>query len=166
MIIGCCGAGKSTFAKKLQQQSKLELIHLDQYYWQPNWVEPNKTVWEETVRQLANKEQWIMDGNYSGTMAIRINRADTIIYLDYPTRICFWRVLKRIWRYRGIVRPDMPIGCAERFDLAFLHYVLTYNIRKRQQLLARLQAVEQEKQILVFNTDEETKVFLSQLKQT
>ena len=165
MIIGCCGAGKSTLAKKLQQRVPLELIHLDQHYWQTNWVEPSKEVWEETVRQLVKKEQWIMDGNYGGTMPIRMQRADTIIYLDYPIRTCFWRVLKRIWTYHGVVRPDMPDGCAERFDLAFLHYVLTYNIKKKKQLLARLAAAGRGKQVFVFKKNTDTDAFLAQFSE-
>ncbi len=33
MVIGCCGAGKSTFSKKLGEHTNLEVIHLDQHYW-------------------------------------------------------------------------------------------------------------------------------------
>lgn len=45
MVIGCCSAGKSTFAKRLHTATGLELIHLDQHYWQPNWVEKERTEW-------------------------------------------------------------------------------------------------------------------------
>ena len=37
MVIGCCGAGKSTFSRRLHTVTGLELIHLDQQHWQPNW---------------------------------------------------------------------------------------------------------------------------------
>jgi adenylate kinase family enzyme len=42
LVIGCCGAGKSTFSRKLHHIINLELIHLDQYYHKPNWEEPEK----------------------------------------------------------------------------------------------------------------------------
>jgi adenylate kinase family enzyme len=42
LVIGCCGAGKSTFSKKLQLILNLEIIHLDQYYHKPNWEEPQQ----------------------------------------------------------------------------------------------------------------------------
>ncbi len=96
MIIGCCGAGKSTFSKRLSQLTGLEVIHLDQYYWKPNWEESDKEEWTDLVKKLAGKPQWIMDGNYGGTMDIRMARADTIIYLDYSTAKCLWRITKRI----------------------------------------------------------------------
>ena len=96
LVIGCCGAGKSTFSRKLHNIINLELIHLDQYYHKPNWEEPEKREWEGIVNNLVQKLSWIMDGNYKGTFDIRFKEADTIIYLDYSTLKCLWRVIKRI----------------------------------------------------------------------
>ena len=55
LVIGCCGAGKSTFSKKLESILKLGIIHLDQYYHKPNWEEPEKVEWERTVYKLSTK---------------------------------------------------------------------------------------------------------------
>jgi len=108
MIIGCCGSGKSTIARKLQKIIDLPLYHLDQYYWKPNWTETPKEEWEPIVKDLASKEKWIIDGNYGGTMDLRFERADVIVYMDIPTIKCLVRVIGRIWKYHGEVRPDMP----------------------------------------------------------
>jgi adenylate kinase family enzyme len=81
----------------------------------------------EKVEQITSTERWLIDGNYGGTMAGRLARADTVIYLDYPIRLCLWRALRRIWTYRGRTRPDMTEGCPERFDLEFITYILTWN---------------------------------------
>ncbi|MEL6971000.1 MAG: adenylate kinase, partial [Bacteroidota bacterium] len=108
MIIGCCGAGKSTVARRLHDLTDLPLQHLDQHYWLPNWQEPDKASWQAKVQALSDQPQWIIDGNYGGTLDIRLQRADTVIYLDYATPKCLWRITKRIWRYHGQVRPDMP----------------------------------------------------------
>lgn len=56
LVIGCCGAGKSTLAKKMQERTGLPLIHLDHEYYRPGWVKPKKAEWEEKVRQLCLKE--------------------------------------------------------------------------------------------------------------
>ena len=40
LIIGSCGAGKSTFAKRLHKETGLRLIHLDRFYHKPNWGKP------------------------------------------------------------------------------------------------------------------------------
>ena len=49
-------------------------------------------------------------------------RADRIILLDLPRRVTMPRILRRVARYRGQVRPDSAPGCPERLDLAFLIY--------------------------------------------
>ena len=165
MIIGCSGAGKSTLAKKLHQLTQLPVFHLDQYYWKPNWVESTTSEWEPVMTQLAAKEKWIIDGNYGGTMDIRIKRADTIIYLDYSTRSCLWRITKRILKYRGESRPDMTEGCVERFDLEFYHYVAVYNLTRRKSLLNKLRSLPAEKSIFILRNDGEVEQFLDGLIQ-
>lgn len=164
MIIGCCGAGKSSFARQLHALTQIHLIHLDQHYWQPNWIESPAEEWKKKVQELAALPTWIIDGNYGGTMDIRIQKADTIIYLDYPTWKCLWRVLKRTWQNHGHERADMPKGCKERFDLDFLHYVATYNLIRRKKLLQKLEGVASEKNVIIFKHDRDARHFLERLK--
>ncbi|MEM6633628.1 MAG: DNA topology modulation protein [Bacteroidota bacterium] len=165
MVIGCSGAGKSTFSRKLSQLTALELIHLDQHFWKPNWEEIDKAEWKEIVEMLSSKPKWIIDGNYGGTMDIRLSRADTIIFLDYPTLTCLWRVTKRTLTYRGRERPDMPKGCKERFDLNFYLYVAMYNTTRRKEILDKLAKVKGEKRMLIFNNDREASHFLGELRE-
>ena len=163
LVIGCCGAGKSTFSKKLQSILKLELIHLDQYYHKPNWEEPKKGEWDKIVNSLLQKPSWIMDGTYNRTMDVRIKSADTIIYLDYPTVKCFWRVIIIIFKYHGVVRSEMANGFKEQFDLEFLHYVLTFNSKFRKVIKQKLNLVKEEKKVCVFKTDKQADKFLAQI---
>ena len=165
LVIGCCGAGKSTFSKKLQSILNLELIHLDQYYHKPNWEETKQEEWEKIVNSLVQKPSWIMDGNYSETMDVRIKSADTIIYLDYPILKCFWRVIIRIFKYHGVVRSDMANGCKEQFDLEFLHFVLTFNSKFKKGIIQKLNLVKDEKKVRVFKTDKQADKFLAQISE-
>ena len=148
LIIGCSGSGKSTLARRLGEQLQLPIIHLDQHYWQPGWVESEKAVWETKVKELVAQPSWVMDGNYSGTFHLRFPRADTVIFLDMPTYKSFWRVLKRTYRYHGRTRPDMPENCPERVDRKFWHYVLTYNLTRRKGILKKLEAEKERMQIV------------------
>lgn len=164
MVVGNCGVGKSTFSKQLSLVTDIELIHLDLHYWKPNWVEPSKEEWRIRVQEMTQKSTWIIDGNYGGTMDIRIDKADTIIFLDYPVRKAIWRVIKRTVKYWKKVRPDMPIGCAERFDFNFFFYVATFRFRRKNALLEKLASNKDKKHILIFNNDSEVKAFLETLE--
>ena len=165
MIIGCCGSGKSTLAAKLSSLMQLELIHLDKHYWKENWVETEKDEWKARVMALAGKDPWIMDGNYNGTMDIRMARADTIIFLDFPTLTCVSRVLKRTWFYYGKSRQDMPPGCPERFSLKFLWYVLTFNQVKRLMILDKLLCHAKNKKLITLKNDDEVRSFMQRSAQ-
>lgn len=138
LIIGCSGSGKSTLARRLAERTGLPVIHLDQEYFGPDWKEPKPNDWAVTVTELAARDGWLMDGNFSGTFPIRMPRADTVIYLDQPTWRCLWRVIMRTIRFYGQVRPGSAPGCKERFDRHFLHYVAVYNTTRRPGILATL----------------------------
>ena len=45
LVIGCCGAGKSTLAKKMQERTGL--IHLNHEYYRPGWVKPELKEFKE-----------------------------------------------------------------------------------------------------------------------
>ena len=118
------------------------------------------------VAQLAARPRWIMDGNYGGTMDLRIERADTLIFLNYPTATCLWRITKRTLKYWRKERPDMPAGCRERFDLDFYRYVATYNLKRKNGVLRKLDRYRDEKQVLVFATGQDAASYLRSLAAT
>ena len=163
LVIGCSGSGKSTFSRKLGAITDLPVVHLDQHFHGPNWEEMETERWEGVVQDIISKESWIIDGNYGGTLDMRSERADTIIFLDYPTVACLWRITKRTFKYFGKVRPDAATGCKERFDLDFFHYVATYNLTRRKGMLAKLDRLKSSKQILIFRNDKETNRFLQSM---
>ena len=165
LVIGCCGAGKSTFSKKLHRILKLPLIHLDAYYHKPNWEEPKKEDWEKKVKKLVRRPEWIIDGNYADSFDVRMPRSDTIIYLDYSSAICCWRVIKRVITDYGKKRSDMAKGCKEEFDLSFLKFVLKFNYNNRKSIYDRLEKLKETKNIIVLRKDKEVDLFLSQLRQ-
>ena len=160
LILGCCGAGKSTFARLLSEKIGIGIIHLDKEYWNPGWVETPKGEWEDKVKELVKQEEWIMDGNYLGSLDIRLPRADTIIYLDRSTHVCLFRVLKRIWKYHGEVRPDMVEGCKERFDLNFLHYVAVFNLVKKKKVINKIKKTNTTQNLHIFKEALQLNIFL------
>jgi adenylate kinase family enzyme len=164
LVIGSGGSGKSTFSRRLGALLELEVIHLDSLYWSAGWVEMPKPEWRETVAELLNRSAWIMDGNYSGTLDIRLAACDTVIFLDLSRLVCVWRVLKRAALYRNQRRPDMAEGCPERLNLDFLKWVWGYHKRSRPKIVRLLEATS--KQVIWLSSPLEVKRFLVELRPT
>lgn len=99
IVIGSSNAGKSTFAERLAERLGVPFIELDALHWEPNWVEADREVFRERVRQAIQPESWVMDGNYASQQQdISWPDADTIIWLDLPLRTVVSRCIRRTWR--------------------------------------------------------------------
>ncbi|MFG3713594.1 adenylate kinase [Micromonospora sp. NPDC047730] len=136
LVVGSSGAGKSTLSREVARRLDLPLIHLDRHFWQPGWVAPDDARWRAAVAELAARPSWVMDGNYGGTLDLRLPRADLLVLCDPGRLLCLGRVLRRRWAYRATGRPDLPPGCPEKIDAVFLRYVWRYPRRSRPRLLA------------------------------
>jgi len=137
--MGCGGSGKSTFARVLAQRTGLPLIHLDQEYWQPGWVERySEDGWSDRVSELASGERWVIDGNYSKTLDVRLPRATAVIWLDLPRAVCISSALLRVVRHYGRVRVDSAPGCPERWDWYFIQYLWNWFSTSRPGVIRRL----------------------------
>lgn len=165
ILIGSGGAGKSTLARQLGERLNIPVIHLDAYFWNPGWTQTPRTEWEKTLATLLTTKHWVMDGNYSNTLAMRAPHADTIIFLDFSRYRCLWRAVKRILRYYGRTRPDMGPDCPERFDLEFLRWIWDFPKQSRPLLIQAIEQHKSEKQVLIFRKPKEVQRFLDGVDQ-
>lgn len=141
LVLGAGGAGKSRFALELGALLDLPVVHLDRHFWQPNWVEPARDEWHAAVERLAARDAWVMDGNYSGSLTLRLPRAEVAILLDPPVWQCLYGIFRRSWS--GEPRADLPEGCDEQTpDPEFVRYVATYRWRSRPKVIERISAAE------------------------
>jgi adenylate kinase family enzyme len=164
LVIGSCGAGKSTFARHLAKLLNIDVIHLDTLYWHPGWIATPRAEWRKVVEELLRRDAWIIDGNYSNTLDLRLEKCDTVIFLDIARLICLWRVLKRAILYRSKTKPDMAEGCRERLDLGFIRRVWSYKSRTRPQIMEMLRESAQHKQVIWLRSQTEVKRFLASAK--
>ena len=96
----------------------LPLVHLDVEFWRPNWEKPPKEEWIKKQMELIVKKEWIIDGNHTDTMELRLNAADMVIFLDINRFVCLVSVLLRNRKKRS----DIPEYLEEKLDKEFLHF--------------------------------------------
>lgn len=159
LILGCCGSGKSTLSRRLAQMTGLPLIHLDKEYWNPGWVETLREEFRKRVEELVAGDEWIMDGNFSNSLDIRLPRCDCVVLLDYSCAVCVWGVIKRVASSLGRVRPDMGEGCPEKVDFAFLRFVWNFKKKSLPRIRERLDQFP-DKRVIVLKSRRETETWL------
>lgn len=160
LVIGSGGAGKSTVANALGLRLRLPVVHLDAHYWHPGWVPTPSDEWHAHVATLIAHEAWVIDGNYGGTMDLRLAACDTVVLLDLPRFTCLWRIVKRAIRFRGRSRPDMTPGCPERLSWDFVWWVLSYPSSRRPDVLKRLAALPPTTRVVRLRNDREVATFV------
>ncbi len=155
LIFGCGGVGKSTLCRSLGERLDLPIIHLDYYYWQPNWIETPKDEWRDKVKELVQGERWVMDGNFFGTLDLRMALADAVIYLDFPRWFCYYRILKRYKMERGKVRKDIGPGCFEKADWAFMKWIWGFNKKLKPQIFDAIEKYGKEDKTIILRSVKE-----------
>lgn len=162
MIIGCGGSGKSTLARQLGDKTGLPVVHLDKLFWKSGWVESTKEEIDAKITAVMATPRWIMDGNYNRTLPRRLERCDTVIWLDYSRWVCLRGVLKRLLTNVGKVRPDMPEGCPEKVDWEFLVWIWNFNKTKRKKYYDLL-SEQTGKDIHIFKNRRQLKAYVDSL---
>jgi len=164
LVIGSPGAGKTTFSKRLAKQLGLPLHHLDYYYHDDTFsYQTDKAAWRRKVTELAEKPQWIIDGNYKSSFDIRFPRADTIIFLDYPRSTTLRRAVGRRIKLHGKVRDDMPSNWKEKFSLGLLKFIWSYNAVERPKLYDLLEHARPNKRVVILSSSRQADAFLANI---
>ena len=154
VIIGCPGSGKSTLARELGEKLNLTVVHLDRLWWTKGWENVSMEEFDERLENALALDSWIIDGNYSRTMDARLEKCDTIIWLDYSRWACLRGMFQRVILNHGKVRPDMAEGCPERFDLEFFKYIWNFNKNNRVLNQTRIAKTKHAKAIVLKNRKE------------
>ena len=138
LILGTCGSGKTTLAKQLSEQIGLPHIELDGIFHQPNWQPLPADTFRTEVQERARLDRWVIEGNYSVVRDLILERADTIVWLDYSYPIIFRRLWRRCW-HRLVTKEELWNGNREELrnflslkDSILIWQLKTYRRRKRQ----------------------------------
>ena len=155
IVIGCPGSGKSRLSRALSERCGLPVYHLDLLYWNPDKTTVSSEVFRERLSAVLSLDEWIIDGNYSSTMEMRIAASDAVVFLDYPTEVCLEGARARI----GKERPDMPWVELEE-DAEFTEFIEKFRENERPRILALLEKYGG-KRIFVLASRDEADAFVS-----
>lgn len=165
LIIGCAGAGKTTLALKIQSILNIPVIHMDRFYWQKNWNKTDDQEWAGTVRVLSQMPSWIMDGNYTNTLAMRMQYATSIIYMDIPRWKCLLQAFIRRFRvFYNRNRVDIPENCKDRINFKFYQWIWNYPNRSRPKTLFILK--EYQGSLYILKNNKEIRDFLKVIEES
>ena len=133
LVVGCPGTGKSTFSRRLRDVTGLPLHHLDLLWHKPDMTTVTTDEFDARLRGILEGDAWIIDSNYMRTLEWRLERCDTVYFLDVPTETCLAGVEARI----GVRREDLP-WVEREFDGEFRRYIIDFPRDCRPQLVHML----------------------------
>lgn len=150
IVIGCPGAGKSTFARALRDASGLPLYYLDMLWHKQDRTNITTEEFDAKLNKIIAKDRWIIDGNYQRTLEMRLAACDTVFMLDYPLEICLSGVEARI----GKKREDMP-WVEREFEEEFRQWIIDFHKEQLPQIHELLDKHQMEKSIVIFRSREQ-----------
>jgi adenylate kinase family enzyme len=165
MVVGSSGGGKSTLSRKLAQRFGLEYQSIDRdVRWLPGWGQRNREEQLAILRDLVQRERWIMDGSNPSTFDLRLPRTDVVIWVRMPRWLCLLGVARRVARYHGTVRPEMAPGCPEPLpDREFLSYIWNFEKRHAPVFIRNLDLYGHDVPIIQLKSRSDTRLLLDLL---
>ena len=158
LVIGCPGAGKSTFARKLRDLTGLPLYYLDMIWHRPDGTNVSREYFDNKLTSIIKTDSWIIDGNYLRTLGLRLKACDTVFFLDYPLELCMESIKGRI----GKPREDMP-WIETGYDEEFNQEVLNFPSEQLPKIYENL-SHQSDKDVHIFKSREEADKYLEKLK--
>jgi adenylate kinase family enzyme len=147
IVVGPGAAGKTTLAVRLGEITGLPVIELDRLFWQPGLTPTTPDRWAALQHELARQPSWIMDGDLGpyDVLEVRLQAADTVVFLDFSSLRCAWRAVRR---------------SRERAD--FWRWLLSYRRRSRPPLLRAIAAHAADADVHVLRTPRQVRRFTTE----
>lgn len=140
-VVGTSGSGKTTLAMLLSQTLNLPHHELDAINWLPNWQQRDPDEFKRIVSEKVQGDSWVMEGNYGRTREIVWSRATTVIWLNQPFYLVFYRMVIRIFR-RAVLKEVLWSGNQETLSKHFftkdsmLYWVVKTHWRRKKEYKA------------------------------
>jgi len=155
IVIGCPGSGKTTFAEKLNNITGLPLYHLDAIWHKPDKTHISREDFDKSISEIFNTSEWIIDGNYSRTIEMRLRQCDTVFLFDLPTEVCIKGATERL----GKDRYDLP-WIEKELSSSFRQSIEEFPRNSLPRIYELIEKYNNGKQVIVFRSREEADDFI------
>ena len=144
VIWGATGAGKTTLARRLGQRLHLHVVDLDEIRHANGWDSVGYDEFRARLTAVLDEhpDGWVTAGSYSAIMDVYLSRADTLVWLNLPWRVSFWRLLKRTVRRahdQGELYPGSPARESWRLSFFDRRSILWWSIRQHGNTTRKFQ---------------------------
>lgn len=158
IVIGCPGSGKTTLAIKLGEKTGLPLYHLDAIWHRADRTNISRADFDARLAEILSRDEWIIDGNYSRTLELRLLACDTVILFDLPLEVCLDGVISRI----GKKRCDMP-WIETELDPEFRAQIEQFRDKELPSVYELIERHGEGKSIVIFKSRAEADEFIRQI---
>lgn len=132
LVLGSPGSGKTLLATVVSRHLAVELLRLDDFFWQPGRVRMPTDEWRTRVVELANRTSWVMDGTYEASLDLRLPASDALIYIRSNRWACLWRVVTR--RLLSRWRPVDEASHGHALTPFFVRYVFRFPLTTQPEV--------------------------------
>lgn len=158
IVIGCPGAGKSTFSRKLSAKTGLPIYYLDMIWHLPDKTTLSRDEFIKRLNEIVAQPEWIIDGNYLHTLPLRLSHCDTVFYFNLPLHICLAGAEERV----GRKREDMPWS-EDTMDPEFRQWIIDFPTQQAPVIDRLLNDCNAGVNVIVFHSREEADNFIEML---
>ena len=158
LVVGPSGAGKSYFSRTLGEKLNINVIHMDNLFWNEDKTHIEREVLILRLKEVMKEDSWIIDGDYAKTYELRMDACDTIFFLDFSLDQCLKGVESRI----GKKRPDIP-WVEDEFDPEFKEWIINWFDNKLPILKQLLEKYKNDKEIIILKSRKDAENYIKTL---
>ena len=132
------------------------MFHLDAIWHKPDKTHIPREEFDERIQEIFSLPEWIIDGNYSRTIEVRLKECDTVFLFDLPVELCIQGATERI----GKGRYDLP-WLETELDHEFESFIREFPATTLPKIYDLIEKYKKEKELVIFKSREAADEFIS-----